>query len=249
MKTFKNIAYGENTENLLDIYLPDGKSTGTIVYFHGGGLVNGKKDEKNYVEIAKSFTDNGYGFASAEYRMYPEAKFPDYLEDAAKAVKFVLDGIEALGGSKKLFVSGQSAGAWISLMLCLNGAYLRNENIPSGVIEGWIIDSAQTTAHFNVIARELGADSRKQMINEFAPLYFVDENTSFSKMLLICYENDMPCRPEQNELFLKAILSFKADADVKLVKLPGEHCHGSTVKDEDGEYAFVKESLKWLGLR
>lgn len=246
MKTFKNVAYGSEKENLLDIYLPEENPKGTIVYFHGGGLADGKKDEKNYVEIAKSFTDNGYGFVSVDYRMYPTAKFPDYIEDAAKAVGFISREIQSYGGNKKLIVSGQSAGAWISLMLCLNGEYLKKEGMSGDMIADWIIDSAQTTAHFNVISQELGADGRKQMINEYAPIYFVDEKNSFSRMLLICYENDMPCRPEQNELFLKAVLAFNPSADIKLVKLPGEHCHGSTRKDEDGEYAYVKESLKWL---
>lgn len=246
MRVYRNIKYGEYEKNILDIYSPEIQNFKTIVYFHGGGLDSGNKSDSNYAEIAKTFVENGYCFVSVEYRMYPEAKFPDYLSDAAKSIKFIYDNIEKYGGNKQIIVSGQSAGAWISLMLCLDRKYLEREGLSNGDISGWIIDSAQTTAHFNVIRFELGEDRRKQMINEYAPLNFVDKDTAFSRMLLIYYENDMPCRPEQNLLFFKAIKTFNESADIKLVKLSGGHCNGSIRKNTEGKYDYAEESLKWL---
>ena len=84
---------------------------------------------------------------------------------------------------------------------------------------------------------------RLQRIDEFVPLYFANENTKFSKMLILFYENDMPCRPEQNLLFIKAIKTFNPNADIVFKQLIGGHCHGSSIKDDDGAYAYVKESL------
>ncbi len=242
----KNIRYREYEPCTLDLYLPNGQAFPTVLYFHGGGLENGTKADKSYVEIAESFASRGYAFVSVEYRMLTQgARFPDFVEDCASAVAWVKTHIKEYGGSGVLFVSGQSAGAWLALMLCLDKKYLSAVGIDSLEIEGWLIDSAQTTAHFNVLKSE-GYDSRLQRINEFAPQYFVDENTRFSKILLLFYEEDMPCRPEQNMLFYKSILQLNENADITWVKLPGGHCHGSIVRDNDGEYAFVKEAFKWL---
>ena len=85
-----------------------------------------------------------------------------------------------------------------------------------------------------------------QRIDEYAPLYYVDNNTRFTRMLMMFYREDMPCRPEQNRLFVSAVSAFNQNADIRFLELPGEHCHGSSVKDSDGQYPFVKEALKWL---
>lgn len=245
MKTLLNLTYCKKYKLTLDVYLPDTINFKTIVYFHGGGLEVGDKSGENTVEIAKAFVKNGYGFVCCNYRKYPKAKFPDFILDGAKVVAFVKQRLSEWG-SCGIIVSGQSAGAYISLMLCLNKKYLLNKKVKPQEICGWIIDSAQTTSHYNVLKYELGEDSLAQRINEFAPLFFVDKNTNFSKMLLIFYENDMPCRYEQNMLFYKSILSYNKNADIEYKVLKGEHCAGSSIKDENGNYPFVLESLSWL---
>lgn len=244
MRKILDVVYNGNCR--LDAYLPATNGFPTIVYFHGGGLESGDKADQNYVEIAKCFVCAGYGFLSVNYRMYPTAKFPEYLEDAADAVAWAKTHIEEYGGNGDLLISGQSAGAWMSLMLCLNGEYLSAVGIDSREIKGWIIDSAQTTSHFNVLKCETGCNPSLQRIDKYAPLYYVDENTRFTKMLILFYEEDMPCRPEQNMLFVKAVKAFNKGADIAYRQLAGGHCHGSTEKDADGGYAYVKTALNWL---
>lgn len=246
MRKFENISYSAKHNEKLDVYLPDGKGFKTVVYFHGGGLeVHGKAYE-SVVGIAESFVKAGYAFVSADYRIYPQAKFPEFIEDAADTVAFVKEHLPEWGGNGEIIVSGQSAGAWLSLMLCMDKRYLNAVGIDTLSINGWIIDSAQTTSHFNVLKYETGENTLAQRINEFAPVYFVGEKTEFTKVLLIFYENDMPCRYEQNMLFYKAVKAFNDKADIEFVVLPGGHCHGSNEKDDDGEYAYVKTALGWL---
>ena len=246
MRIFKDIQYKEYEYCQLDMYLPEKSEFDTIVWFHGGGLTAG--DKSSGEKLAEGFVEAGYGFVSVNYRMYNHgSKFPDFLIDAADAVAFVEKNIEEYGGNaNRLYISGQSAGAWISLMLCMNAEYLKNVGIDNQKILGWIIDSAQTTSHFNVIQYELGEDKYAQRIDKFAPQYFVSKDTCFSKMLLIFYENDMTCRYEQNMLFYKSILAYNKEANVRYTVLSGGHCHGSSKMDEDGKYAYVKTSLQWL---
>ena len=66
----------------------------------------------------------GYAFVSADYRIYPNAKFPEFILDAAKAVSFVKENLQDWGGNGDIIVSGQSAGAWLSLILCMDKRYL-----------------------------------------------------------------------------------------------------------------------------
>lgn len=244
MKELFSVKYNEFCA--LDAYLPATNGFSTIVHFHGGGLETGDKADENHVEMGKRFVQEGYGFVSVNYRMYPQAKFPQYLEDAAQAIAWVKTHIQEYGGNGELYISGQSAGAWMAIMLCLHNVYLQDVGISSLAIKGWLIDSAQMTSHYNVLKHEMGVNPSLQRINEYAPLYYVDENTRFTKMLIIFYEKDMPCRPEQNMLLIAALKNFNKDADIEYAQLAGGHCHGSSYKDDDGEYAFVKEALRWL---
>ena len=82
MKTFFDVNYYKNLG--LDIYLPDSlKVDKTIVYVHGGGLVEGDKRNEHIERFGKTFTDNGYAFVSVNYNLYPNAKWPSYIEEVA----------------------------------------------------------------------------------------------------------------------------------------------------------------------
>ena len=229
----------------LDIYTPDTNNFETIIWFHGGGLETGSR--KDAEKLAEGFLKAGYAFVSVEYRMYPNAKFPDYLVDCAKAVAFVKKNVKAYGGIENgIYVSGSSAGAWIALMLCLNEEYLNNEGVRAQDISGWLIESAQTTSHFNVLKYEKGENPKLERINEFAPLYYVSEKTNFTKIFLFFYDRDILCRYEQNMLFYKSVLAFNKNADITYQVLKGTHCRGSNEREEDGEFAFVKALLECL---
>ena len=249
MKIIENVSYAEFEQCKYDVYLPDTDNFSTVVFFHGGGLIGGEKGSERFQNIGKGFVKYGYAFVSVEYRMYPNAKFPDYLEDAASAVAHVKNTIKQYGGNDKIYVSGASAGAWLSTMICLDKKYLAKHGIDSEEINGWIIDSSQMTAHFNVLKFEQNEDERAQRINEYAPLFFVNEKTAFSKMLLFFYDQDIPTRPEGNMLFIKTIQNFNPSADITYQFRKGGHCYASVQRDENGEYPFVKETIKWLNER
>ena len=245
MKEILDVQYSNYEETLVDIYLPENKNFTTIVNFHGGGLDHGSKSGATLQMVAKAFANAGYAFASVEYRMYPKAKFPDYLVDCAKATAFVKKYVQDFGANGEIIVMGQSAGAWLSLMLCLNKKYLENEGIKNEDIKGWFIDSAQTTSHFNVLMQERGEHKLAQRIDEYAPLFYVDEDTKFSKMILILYDNDMACRYEQNMLFYKAVLAFNPEADIQYKLFSGKHCSLAKQQNENGESVYLNTFLAW----
>ena len=241
MKAVKNINYYQDL--FMDLFLPDQEEFFTIVHFHGGGLVEGDKgDTHQYCEhLAKA----GFAVATANYSLLPNNKFPFFVEDASQAVKYVLENIKQYGKSKGIIVSGQSAGAYLTLMLCLNKDYLNKAGIDNKIIKGWISDAGQPTSHFNILKYEKGLDPLLQRIDETAPLYHVNENTDFSHLLLLTYEEDLPNRLEQNKLLYSSIKTFNKEADMVLKVLKGYHCRGSSELDEDEEYEVIKAIKEW----
>ena len=224
----------------MDLFLPEKEDFFTIVYFHGGGLVEGDKGDSH--EFVKHLTKLGFAVAAANYSLLTEKKFPACVKDAAQAVRYVKENIKTKG----ILVMGQSAGAYLTLMLCLNKNYLKEVGIDHKDIIGWISDAGQPTTHFNILKIEQGLDPLMQRIDEAAPLYFVNKETNFSHLLLMTYEDDLPNRLEQNKLLLSSIKTFNKEADVELKILKGEHCHGSGKLDIDNEYEVIKVVREWM---
>lgn len=123
-KTDKDFSYVSDEETdayrkercKLDVYYPvDKKDFPTIVWFHGGGLEGGGK------HIPQELMNRGFAVVAVNYRLSPKAQNPAYIEDAAAAVAWTFSHIEEFGGSKdKIFVSGHSAGGYLSLMLAMD---------------------------------------------------------------------------------------------------------------------------------
>jgi len=242
MKAVKNINY--HSDLYLDLFLPEQEEFYTFIHFHGGGLVEGDKgDTYPFIE---SLVDNGYAVATCNYSLLPTNRFPSFIKDAAYAVKYVMDNIAKFGKSKGFIISGQSAGAYLTLMLCLNKEYLKEVGINPNDISGYVSDAGQPTTHFHILEMEEGLDSRLQRIDEKAPLYYVNKDTSFKALLLITYTHDLENRLEQNKLLMSTIKTFNKGNNVTLEILDGYHCQGSSEMDKDKQYPVIKCIKKWM---
>lgn len=243
MKVLKDIVYYQNQK--LDITIPDGKILGAFVHFHGGGLVEG--DKSDVQDLMNHFADKGFIMINVNYSLYPNTKFPEFLVEASHAVKYAFDNIERFGGDKNhIYLSGQSAGAYIIMMLATNPQYLGSVGLSNKQLRGYVSDSGQMIDHFNVQKFELGLDPWVQRISEFSPLFFITPDVDLSPILLICYENDMLNRKEQNKMLYNLVKHYNKDIDINYVELPGGHVDGSCKKDEDDEYPYVKLVLDWI---
>lgn len=244
MRVISDISYGELDIQKLDMWLPDGEEFTAFVYFHGGGLVNGNRKclpEEAY----KYFTDRGIAFISVEYRMYPDAKFPDFIEDSAKAVAWVFNNINTYGSCKGIYVGGSSAGGYISMMLCFDRRYLFNEGVSHLDVKGWVHDAGQPTAHFMVL-KYSGKDSRRIIVDETAPLYFIGAEEKHSPMFFIVSDNDMQNRYEQTMLVLSTLKHFGLDGNAELKVMHGSHCQYLSAIDENGESVFAKTVCEFI---
>jgi acetyl esterase/lipase len=125
-----NVAYADGTRKKLDIYAPkDQQGLAPVVMFiYGGGWHAGDKFE--YEFVGRALASSGFVAVIPDYRIFPEVSYPDFLEDNAQAVKWIEDNIETYGGDKRrFFLAGHSAGAYNSVMLAVDGAFLREHGV------------------------------------------------------------------------------------------------------------------------
>lgn len=234
MRFIGDVCYGKaaHPEQYLDIYLPDLKSFKVFLYMHGGGMEAGDKSKSK--EVGEYLAKNGIAFVSINYRMYPQAVYPQFILDAAEAVAWVYKNIGEYGTCEGIYIGGSSAGGYLSMMLCFDSKYLAPYKIPEGVIKGYVHDAGQPTTHFNVL-RERGIDPKRIIVDEAAPLYHIGKDKEYLPMIFIVSDNDMPNRYEQTQLVLSTLRHYGYDEDKIQYKLMhGTHCHYSK-KEEFGK--------------
>jgi acetyl esterase/lipase len=121
-----NLGYGELPRQALDVYVPEPKpaKAPVVVFFYGGRWSGGTRDFYRFV--GQALVSRGYVAVIADYRIYPEVKFPAFVEDGARAVRWARAHAGEFGGDPgKLFVMGHSSGAHIAAMLALDPQYLQ----------------------------------------------------------------------------------------------------------------------------
>lgn len=249
MRVYENIRYKDSgySTHQLDLYLPDGKCEALLLYFHGGGFIEGsRKDVTASHPFVRDMIEAGIGVASAEYSMYPDARFPDFIEDGAAAVKFAKEKLKEYSDYGKLIVGGTSAGGYLTQMLCFDKKYLEAVGVSSDDITAYVHDAGQPTVHFNVL-RERGFDHRRVMINDAAPLYHVGLAKSYPPMQLIVSDNDIENRLEQTELLVGTLRHFGYDmSKVRLDKTSGTHVWYVNAIDDDGKSEFAKLVIPFI---
>lgn len=200
----KNISYLSGDEKdayrkercLLDVYYPaDKKDFPTIVWFHGGGLEGGNK------HIPAQLKEQGVAVVAVNYRLSPRAKNPAYIEDAAAAVAWVFKHIAEYGGSvDKIFVSGHSAGGYLSLILATDKRYLAACGADADQVAAYLPVSGQSVTHFT-IRKERGLPNGIPIIDEYAPINRLRKDTA--PIILITGDRtlEMADRWEENAHF------------------------------------------------
>ena len=133
------ISYGTEARQVLDVYSPAPQSERPpiVVFFYGGSWQDGNRGEYRFV--ADALTSRGYITVVPDYRVYPEYRFPAFVEDGARAFRWVLDHAEEIGGDpERVYLMGHSAGAHIAAMLALDERYLLDAGVPEGSLAGTI---------------------------------------------------------------------------------------------------------------
>lgn len=125
------VAYGPHPRQQLDVYRPASAAPAggwpVAVFFYGGSWNRGERGD--YAFVGEALAARGILTLVADYRLYPEVRYPDFLRDSAAALSWGLAHAQGLGGNpRRVFVMGHSAGAYNAAMLALDARWLA----PSG---------------------------------------------------------------------------------------------------------------------
>jgi len=127
-----SIAYANGARHTLDVCRPKSATAApVVVFFYGGGWRSGSK--RIYRYVAKALARRGYVAVLPDYRIYPQARYPDFLDDGAQAMRWVKDNAKRFGGDpQKIFLMGHSAGAHIAAMLAIDATWLQKVGLAPG---------------------------------------------------------------------------------------------------------------------
>ncbi|MCR8721695.1 alpha/beta hydrolase [Pseudomonas syringae] len=133
------LAYGPDPRHTLDVYTPKSKpdNAPVVVFFYGGSWNSGSKTD--YAFVGEALAARGMVVVIADYRLYPQVRYPSFLEDSAKALAWAYKHAKTYGGDPdRLYVMGHSAGAYNAAMLALDPRWLAREGLAPSILSGWI---------------------------------------------------------------------------------------------------------------
>jgi len=125
----RDIPYDSGPRCTLDVYAPRAANNAPVaIFYYGGGWESGAKE--SYAFVATALASEGIVVIVPDYRIYPEVRFPEFLNDAAGAARWVRDHASSYGADpKRLVLVGHSAGAHIASMLTLDRQWLASVDL------------------------------------------------------------------------------------------------------------------------
>ncbi|MEP3474925.1 MAG: alpha/beta hydrolase [Hyphomicrobiales bacterium] len=214
-----NISYGPLNRQNLDHYQPKTGSTQKpiLIFYYGGGWKSGEKSIYHF--IGAELASKGFDVIIPDYRLFPEVKFPKFINDAALAYNWVWQNL-AKKDERPIILIGHSAGAHIAALMAYDQSYLNKFNSaanpkfkPAGFI-GFAGPYA-----FNPVTWPTTKDIFSTIENEdlARPVAFVNSKSPAS--LLFHGEEDTVVKKWNMETLTKALKDNKIKVEANL--LPG----------------------------
>ena len=213
----RNFAYGSDARQKLDLYIPDhlAANAPVILFFYGGSWDSGNKDY--YRGFGQAFANEGIVVAVADYRLYPQVRYPAFLEDGAHAFAWVHANVARFGGDPaRIFLAGHSAGAYIAVMLAADEDYVRK----AGADPAWIRGVIGIAGPYNFLplhSKDLIAIFGGANRPDTQPINYIDGKRP--PMLLAAGTDDTTVLPRNTTQLAERLKSF--GSPVEVLSYPG----------------------------
>jgi acetyl esterase len=157
-----NGKYGPFDRNVFDLWKPESKKpTPLVIYIHGGGFVNGSKENLS-ANLLNQLLKNGLAVMAINYRLLPGTHYPDNYMDCVRAIQFARANAKEWNIDKtKVAATGSSAGALTSLWIGFHDDFADPNNADpvlreSSRLKAIAVFSAQTTIVPEVVRVRVG---------------------------------------------------------------------------------------------
>lgn len=190
--SYKNVSYGDDEKQKLDVYLPAlrNSSTRLLIIIHGGGWNSGdKSDFDNFIAEFQNKLP-GYALANLNYRLVKSTGnyFPTQENDVNAAISFLKSKAEDYKISQDFIYLGISAGAHLAL---LQGYKHSDVLKPKGIIsffgpvdlERLYVNSDSTIPEQLKYITNATLDVNPNIFYESSPINYVSSNSSPTLML------------------------------------------------------------------
>ena len=134
-----DIAYGRDPRQRRDVYVPakQGAPYPVVLFFYGGSWNSGARADYRFV--GEALASRGVLAIIADYRLYPQVRYPEFLDDCAQAAAWTFTNVRAQGGdSARIYVAGHSSGAYNAAMLALDPRWLAKAGASPKAFAGFI---------------------------------------------------------------------------------------------------------------
>ena len=132
----RDLRYGPNPREMLDIYPAATTPAPVQVYIHGGYWRAGSKDD--WAFVAAPFVDRGATVVILGYDLCPTVSLDELVAETRRALIWLYQNITSHGGDRdRIFISGNSAGAHLCAMLL--GQDWTQENLAADLIKGAVL--------------------------------------------------------------------------------------------------------------
>ena len=245
----RELAYGTDPKQKLDLMIPAPLGTANatraplILFVHGGGWSIGDKRSGAGVKGAH-FTAQGWAFASANYRLVPQATVEQQAADIAAAIAWARTNATVNGlDADRIVLMGHSAGAHLVALVGTDPRYLAAAGVPISAVKGVVLldgagydIAAQMARPGNLVAGMYDAAFGKDVARQKAlspTLHAAAPNAARWLILPIDRRDDSKAQSEGLAAALRP-----AGAMASVVAVPGES-HASLNKGlgEDGDFA------------
>ena len=221
------VAFGDDPRLKLDVWAPRQRSEAplpVVTFFYGGGWVDGDRGEYGFV--GRAFAAHGFVTILPDYRLVPNVRFPTFIEDSARAVRWTRDHIAEFGGDPgRINISGHSAGAYIGAMLSLDRHYLADAGVDPAAVRAAALLSGPYDFYPFTEQRGRDALGHWPRPRETQPITFVRPDAP--PMLLMHGTADTVVQPRNSRRLAAALTAAGATAELKLY--PGKS-HIDTIK-------------------
>lgn len=135
-KVVRDIAYGDHPRQTMDIYAPtQNPQPFSMVFLHGGSWQFGSKDE--YAFVGRVFARAGIAVAIVNYQLYPNVRFPTFVDDIALALAWLQkQGLSYHFNAENILLMGHSAGAHIACLVAMDSQYSARHGFSLNAIKG-----------------------------------------------------------------------------------------------------------------
>ncbi|MBF4506871.1 alpha/beta hydrolase [Flavobacterium sp. JLP] len=247
-KSFPNLAYGKSTQQVLDLYIPDGNLSDVpvVILIHGGAWSMGGLEYTR--KHAQDICNQGFVVANVDYRYVTDKiSAQDLLADINTAVNYVSDLSTKYGYAKNGYhIVGISAGAHLALLYGYTKKNVKSITAlcaPSRLDSREALEYLKKTGIFDIVEKLAGTNINANGINPALTDISPYNTISNIPTLLIHGDADPVVNVSQSQN-LYAELKSKG-VETKLIIREGKG-HDVGMNSPETETQNIKDITEWI---